>query len=105
MFTDDYNSVRHDRYRGNAYRDRALNREEDLDIAANIFVRGTPQSAAGSISLTFDPNLLDSPPAGAAGCRSQEIAAQTLLSQRSGCQVVGTTRFSWSAAIGAFAAE
>jgi len=98
LFTDDYQfQFATTDTAGNAYRDRALNREEELDIALNIFVRGnstTPPPT--SISLVFDPNLVALPDSrlGKDGRVHKEIAAQTLLRfEEPAYEVDGTTRF------------
>src|SRR5262245_42722408 len=82
---------------GNAYRNRVLTREEDLDIATNLFVRGSAtEPPPVSIRLTFDPNLIalpDSRP-GKDALYNKEIAAQTLLIiEQPDIQVNGITRF------------
>jgi len=98
LFTEDYQFQFATRdTAGNAYRDRALNREEELDIAANIFVRGNSTNPPpSSISLTFSPPLLALPD-GRPGKHEdyhKEIAAQTVLRfEDPSYEVTGTTRF------------
>ena len=100
IFTDDYQfQFAQTDSAGNAYRDPALTREEELDIAANIFVRGTAtEPPPVSISLTFyDP--LYAYPDGRRGKTKfvrwrAQIAANTLLRiEQPDIQVQGTTLF------------
>lgn len=98
LFTDDYQfQFATADTAGNAYRDRALNREEELDIATNIFVRGNSTSPPpSSISLVFDPNLVALPDGrrGKDGRVHKEIAAETLLRfEDPAYEIKGTTRF------------
>ncbi len=98
LFTDDYQfQFATTDTAGNAYRDRALNREEELDIAANIFVRGNSANPPpSSISLVFDPNLVALPDGrrGKDPRFHKEIAAQTLLRfEDPAYEINGTTRF------------
>lgn len=98
LFTDDYQfQFATTDTAGNAYRNRALNREEELDIAANIFVRGNSSNPPPtSISLVFDPNLVALPDGrrGKDGRVHKEIAAQTLLRfEDPAYEINGTTRF------------
>ncbi len=98
LFTDDYQfQFATADTAGNAYRDRALNREEELDIAANIFVRGNATTPPpSSISLVFDPNLVALPDGrrGKDGRVHKEIAAETLLRfEDPAYEIKGTTRF------------
>ena len=98
LFTEDYQfQFATTDTAGNSYRDRALNREEELDIAANIFVRGNSTTPPpSSISLVFDPNLVALPDGrrGKDGRVHKEIAAQTLLRfEDPAYEINGTTRF------------
>jgi len=98
LFTDDY------RFQfaltdtaGNAYRGNALTREEEINIATNIFVRGTAaEPPPVSIKLEFIGSLVaqdDSRP-GKYRVVHKEIAAQTILNIRQpDIDVTGTTRF------------
>ncbi len=81
---------------GNAFRDRALNRDEELEISENIFVRGSATEPPPiSISLTFEDNMTaqsDSRP-GKNRKWHKEIAAQTTLRlEQPDLEVTGITR-------------
>jgi hypothetical protein len=82
---------------GNIYRDRTLTRDEELEIAENIFVRGTASEPPPvSISLTFDPNLLAVPDdrPGKTAKWHRMIRAGTLLRiEQPDIEVRGTTKF------------
>jgi hypothetical protein len=81
---------------GNAFRDRALNRDEELEIAENIFVRGSDTEAPPlSISLTFEDNMTAQPDSRPGKNRKwhKEIAAQTTLRlEQPDLEVTGITR-------------
>jgi hypothetical protein len=81
---------------GNSFRDRALNRDEELEIAENIFVRGSATEPPPlNITLNFEQNLValpDSRP-GKNGRWHKEIAAQTTLRlEQPDLEVTGVTR-------------
>jgi len=46
---------------GNLFRDRPVDRDEELTIARNLFVGGGAEPAATNISLTMDPTLVPMP--------------------------------------------
>ena len=98
IFTDDYQFFfAPNDSAGNVYRNRSLTREDELDIATNIFVRGTAaEPPPVSIQLTFDQNLVALPDSrrGKNARVHKEIAAQTLLRiEDPDYQVTGITRF------------
>ncbi len=98
IFTDDYQFFfAPTDTAGNVYRNRSLTREDELDIATNIFVRGTAaEPPPVSINLTFDQNLVALPDSrrGKSARVHKEIAAQTLLRiETPDYQVTGVTRF------------
>src|SRR5439155_6178353 len=98
LFTDDYQfQFAQTDSAGNAYRNRPLGRQEEIDIATNIFVRGTAtEPPPASISLTFDANLVAQPDSrpGKNERVHKEIAANTLLRiEQPDIEVQGVTRF------------
>lgn len=100
IFTDDYRfAFAVTDSAGNAFRDRELNREDELTTANNLFVEGSANAPpANSISLSFDRNLLalpDSRP-GKNGRWHKEIRTQVTLNIRAGdvaYDVTGALRF------------
>ena len=98
LFTDDYQfQFAQTDSAGNAYRNRPLGRQDEIDIATNIFVRGTAtEPPPASISLTFDANLVALPDSrrGKNERVHKEIAANTLLRiEQPDIEVQGVTRF------------
>jgi hypothetical protein len=81
---------------GNSFRDRALNRDEELEIAENIFVRGSAtEPPPVSITLNFEQNLVAHPDSrpGKTSRWHKEIAAQTTLRlEQPDVEVTGVTR-------------
>lgn len=100
IFTDDYVFVfGFADSAGNPYRNRPFNREDELESATNLFVRGNgPEPPANSISLDFDQSMIALPDSrrGKDGKWHKEIAASTLLridTDATDYDVQGFTRF------------
>lgn len=100
VFTDDYTFVfGFADSAGNPYRNRPFTREDELESATNLFVRGNGgEPPANSISLDFDQSMIALPDSrrGKDGKWHKEIATSTVLridTDATDFDVTGFTRF------------